>query len=434
MKKEIFITATIIMIIGGFLTKLLGLVIRIVVTRLIGLEGIGLYMLILPTFNLFIILAQLGVPIAISKLVAEDSKNNRKLIFSILPVIMILNIIIMVGIYFFTPILAEYLLNNPALKYPLYSIAIVLPFITISNVVRGYFFGKQQMFPHVLSNVFEQIVRIIAIIIIVPLLYQRGIEYAVSGVVLVNIASELMSIIILVGYLPKKIKIRKEHFKPDREYIKDIFGIGIPTTGSRIIGSVNYFLEPIILTQVLLYIGYTSHYITTEYGILSGYALPLLMLPSFFSQAISSVLVPVISKSYVANNIRYIKKKLKQAILILLAIGFIATLCLMLEPLFFLKFIYNTSEGVIYLRILAPIFLIHYMQQPLSSALLAMNRAKTMMFNTLVGAIVRSITLFIASLFHIGLYGLVLAITVGIIINTVLDYRSVKKVLATSLS
>ena len=79
--KEKFILSTLILLIGGFLTKVLGMIIKIVMTNLMGTEGIGLYMMILPTFSLFISLAQFGFPIAISKLVAEDNKNNKKLFF-----------------------------------------------------------------------------------------------------------------------------------------------------------------------------------------------------------------------------------------------------------------------------------------------------------------------------------------------------------------
>ena len=81
MKKEKFIVSTLILMIGGFLTKLLGMIIKMVMSRLMGSEGIGLYMLVLPTFTLFIALGQFGLPVALSKLVAEDKKNNKKLLF-----------------------------------------------------------------------------------------------------------------------------------------------------------------------------------------------------------------------------------------------------------------------------------------------------------------------------------------------------------------
>ena len=75
MNKDSFIKSTIILIIGGFITKILGMVIKIINTRLIGLEGIALYMLVFPTLSLFTSLAQFSLPVSISKLVSEDKYN-----------------------------------------------------------------------------------------------------------------------------------------------------------------------------------------------------------------------------------------------------------------------------------------------------------------------------------------------------------------------
>ena len=94
MKKNKFIVSTIVLIIGGFITKILGMIIKIIMTRLVGTEGIGLYMLVNPTFMLFIAICTLGLPTAISKLVSEDKRNNKKLVFSSLFLILIINIYI----------------------------------------------------------------------------------------------------------------------------------------------------------------------------------------------------------------------------------------------------------------------------------------------------------------------------------------------------
>ena len=94
--KSKFVKSTIILMIGGLITKILGMVIKIITNRLIGTEGLGVYMLITPTFMLLIAIAQLGFPIAISKLVAEDKSNNKNLVFSTFPITIILNTIIMI--------------------------------------------------------------------------------------------------------------------------------------------------------------------------------------------------------------------------------------------------------------------------------------------------------------------------------------------------
>ena len=75
--KSNFIKSTIILIIGGFITKILSMIIKIAQTRVLTSSAIGLYMLILPTFNLFITLSTLGLPTAISKLVSEKRKSSK---------------------------------------------------------------------------------------------------------------------------------------------------------------------------------------------------------------------------------------------------------------------------------------------------------------------------------------------------------------------
>ena len=78
--KNKFIKSTIILIIGGLITKVLGMIIKIVLTRTIGTEGISEYMLVLPTFNLFITLCNLGVPIAITKLISEKKNSSKRIV------------------------------------------------------------------------------------------------------------------------------------------------------------------------------------------------------------------------------------------------------------------------------------------------------------------------------------------------------------------
>ena len=314
MKKSKFIKSTIILIIGGFFTKLLGMFIKIVMTRLLGAKGIGTYMLISPTFTLLMGLSSLGMPIAISKLVAEDKRNNKNLVFSSIPIVIIIDIIIMIALIFISPFISNHLLNEPKTYYALIAIGMVLPFISISSILRGYFFGKEKMIPHVVSNITEDFIRLIILIIGIPYFLNKGLEYAMAFIVLSNIASELTSIIVLFFFLPKNFKITKNDIKPINKNIKAVMSIGVPSTGSRLIGSIGYFLEPIILTYSLLKIGLTNDYVVTQYGIINGYIMPLLLLPSFFTNAISQALIPTISHAYVNGHIRYAKTKIKQAV------------------------------------------------------------------------------------------------------------------------
>ena len=363
--KEKFIYSSIILIIGGFLTKLLGMLIKIVMTRLIGTEGIGLYMLILPTFSLFISLASFGFPVAVSKLVAEDTKNNKKIISSVVPATLIINIFLMIIILLFGKTLAYDLLNDKRCYYAIIAMALVIPFTSISSILRSYFFGKQKMIPHVTSNILEDITRLILLIIGVKYFLKLGLEYAICYIILINILSELTSILVLFFFLPKNFKLKKEDIKPSKVYLKDSLSISIPSTMSRLIASIGYFLEPIILTYTLTKVGYSNTFIVTEYGILSGYVIPLLLLPSFFTMAISQALLPIISKATSNHNNKYAYKKIKQSIGLSLLIGLPVTILFLIAPAFFLKLIYNTTEGINYMLVLAPICLLQYIQAPL---------------------------------------------------------------------
>lgn len=430
--KNKFVKSTLILMLGGAITKILGMIIKIVTNRLIGVEGLGVYMLITPTFMLLIAIAQLGFPIAISKLVAEEKNNNKNLVFSSLPISLTINIIIMIILLFSSSYISNNLLHDKRTLYAIRSIGFVLPFISISSILRGYFFGKQRMFPHIISNVTEDAVRLITIIIGVPIALKKGIESAVSFIVLSNIVSELSSILVLFFFLPKNFKITKEDISPNKKNIKDILNISIPTTGSRLIGNIGYFLEPIILTFFLLKTGYANTYIVKEYGILNGYVMPMLLLPSFFTLAISQALIPIVSKSYSDNNIIYVKKKIKQSILFSSLIGIPATIIFILIPEIPLKLIYNTTSGSTYMKYMAPIFLLYYFQAPLSSSLQAMGKAKDSLKGTIIGVSVKLIILAIGCNLKIGLWGLVISTCANIIVVTIYDLRRVKKYLKRS--
>jgi len=426
-KLSKFIKSTIILIIGGLITKLMNMVIKIATTRLIGVEGMGLYMLITPTFMLLIALAQFGFPIAISKLVSENKKNNRLLVLGVIPISLFLNFLIILSLLILSPYLSNNVLKEPRTFYALIAIGLVLPFISISNILRGYFFGKEKMIPHVISNITEDIVRFIAIVVGVPIFLIKGLEYAVAFLVLTNIFSELTSILILFFFLPKNFKLEKKDFIPNKAYIKDILSISLPSTGSRLIGSIGYFFEPIIITYVLLKVGYSNHYILTEYGIITGYIMPFLLMPSFFTTAISNALIPTVSSAMANNQKEYAKGKINQALFFSLIIGVPITVIFMAFPEILLKAIYNTTVGITYLRILAPIFILYYIQIPLTSSLQAMGKAKAAMNGTLQGIIIKTIILYVFSSFKIGLWGLIIASSINIIYVTIHHLKCVYK-------
>ena len=308
--KNKFIKSTLILVIGALFTKMLGFIIRIIFTRTVSSDAVNLFSLIMPTYSLLITLASLGLPLAISNIIAENKTNSKKILFSIIPATLLINIFLIAIIFITAPFISNTLLDNEDAYFPIISIAFLIPFVSLSSIIRGYFFGKQKMFPHTLSNIIEQIFRLLLIVLFLPKLLKYGTVFTVSVYILFNILSELISIIVFLFFAPKNFSISKKDLKPDVKVVKDVMSIAIPTTSSRIIGNIGYFFEPIILTFSLILVGYKNAFVLNEYGIYNAYVLPLLTIPSFFILALNTSLVPEISKNK-HNKLLIIKRRLR---------------------------------------------------------------------------------------------------------------------------
>lgn len=425
--KEKFIKSTIVLIIGGIITKILGMLNKVIMARYLGTEGLGIYMMILPSFILFLNISSFGFPVAVSKLVSEDDRNNKKLIFTSIIFVFFINFLLMIFILFIAKYLSFNLLHEKRSYYAIMAISLVIPFASISGILRSYFFGRERMGPHVISHITEDIVRIIAMVIGVPFFMHKGVEYAVCFVILTNIISEVTSILILFFFLPKNFSLTRSDVKPSKIYLRDCLSISIPTTATRLIGSICYFLEPIILTGVLLYVGYPNSVIVREYGIISGYALPLILLPSFFSNAISQALLPVITKKYKMRDIAGVKRKIRQGIAYSLLIGIPLTIVLEMFPDKLLKLLYNTTSGVSYIRFLAPVCLLQYIQAPLASTLDALGMSKENFTSNLAGVLTRLVMLPLFSLIKIGMWGLIFSTSLNVVVVTMMNIKQVRK-------
>lgn len=429
MKKSLFFKSAFILLIGSLLTRSLGFIIRIIFTRVIGTEGINLHSLIMPTYSLVISLTQLGLPLAISTVVARGTKRGKKVLFSVAPIVLFLNLLMMIIILFSAHFISYTLLDAPNAMYPIMSMSLILPFISISSILRGYFFGKQKMLPHTVSNVIEQLARLGIIALFLPKLVEYGPVYGVCGYILLSIVSELISIVVFLFYLPRNFVIKKEDLKPDIKTTKEVMDICIPTVGGRIIGNIFYFFEPVILTYVLKLVGYSNSFITTEYGIYNAYVIPLLIIPSFVVQAISTALVPEVSKSYEKNDTSNIKKRLKQSLTLSFLLGLITNSLVFIFPEFLLNLVYNTSDGILYIKVLAFFFMIYNLEGPLSGTLQALGKTKETFRATTLGVVLKTISIALFSLCHIGLYGLVIGEILDICAVVGLNAYELKKAL-----
>lgn len=415
-KNNILFKNIIVLLVSGAIAKIIGMFGKIIYTRTAGVNVVSLYALITPTLMLIISLTQFSFPISISKLSAEEKYDNKSLLKSAYLVGFIINIILILILLLSSNLIAS-LLHNNALSAPIRSVAIILPFITVSSIMRGFLHGKEDMVASSKANILEEVIKIILIITLLPIALAKSSILAIIFIILFNVITESFSILLMGKVINKKYINKQGNIK--KCIMKDIIKISIPTTSVRLISSVGFFLEPIILTFVLLKTGYNINYITLEYGIINSYIIPLLSVPTFFSISIAAALLPNITKAYKNKEYKIFNNKLLKLMIVSLIVGIISLTVMLLFPKTLLRLIYSVNYGINYLYLIGPFFLLIYMQPTLSVAMQAMNKTSKLFLVSVISITFKYTLLYILGLLNFGMNSLIFAMISGIVITTI---------------
>ena len=185
MKKKSFLKGAAILGVAGVLVKLIGAFFRIPLANFLSDEGMSFYQTPYPIYNWLLVVSTAGIPAAIAKTVSErlaenDEQGAHKIFvvsFKLMTVIGFLSSCLMY-------VLAEPFANavkNPLAVYSIRSIAPAIVFISMMSVFRGYFNGRQELTPYGISQVFEQLGRVIIGLTLALVLLNRGEAYAAAG-------------------------------------------------------------------------------------------------------------------------------------------------------------------------------------------------------------------------------------------------------------
>ncbi|WP_047151234.1 stage V sporulation protein B [Aneurinibacillus tyrosinisolvens] len=441
MSKQTFIKGTLVLVVAGLIVKILGFINRVMLARIIGAEGLGLYQMAVPTFILVISLATFGLNVSISKMVAEaDASGDRgkiRLILQIsLVIVSVLSFIFTTLMIVGASLISTYFLTDARAYYPLIAIAPIVPIVAISSVLRGYFQGKQNMIPPASSQVIEQIVRMFTVILLAMWLMPKGVEFAAAGAMAGVVIGEAFGMLSLFlqfkrQRLPQLLQKRSLSgiMKKNREVFQQLLDISLPVTGSRIIGSLTFFVEPIIVAQSLMLAGISSSAATSFYGQLAGMAIPLLVFPTFITYSLSVSLVPAVAEAAAQKNDRLVYRRIYQSLRLALVFGApcSALLYVFAEPLSLM--LYHDDKVGHFLKILAPYSIFLYFQAPLQAALQGLNHANIAMRNTIIGALLKTAAIFLlASRPELNVDGVVLSVNISILSVALLHFFSVSKV------
>lgn len=428
MSKKSFIKNTLILIISNFVIKILGLFNRVLLTRLLGNEGISLYIICFPTIILFISFSGFSLNTAVSKVVATNNVTRKysdrqiltKSIY-IATLVSIIGVIILLAIIH--PLSTKWL-KQPQTYYPLLTTIIFMPLVAYNNCLRGYYNGLKKINISAYAGVIEQIFRILSSVIFLYIFSSKGIVVAVTMTMLAMSIGEFISLIFAV-YLLTKLKINRFQSKLNPQ--TEILRIAIPTTSSKMVGSLTYFFEPILYTLALTLIGFTNQEISYRYSEVSAYAESLLTMFSFISISIAVAIIPHISESFVLNDQRKIQMYIKKTLLASAIPGILFTILLFFYSSEFMYLFYKTNIGSMYVKQFAFIFLASYIINPLVAIMNSIGRAKETFLISSICNILKLVLIFgLAFIERINYYSLMLASAISLVMVTLIIYMRLK--------
>lgn len=430
-----FIRGTAVLMGAAFLTKLLGFVFRIQFMRIAGEEAVGIYMTAYPAFIFFLSLVQLGIPVAIAKVIAElDVTGNRSKIPAVMRTAYIITFI--TSILFiptsiaFVPYLAGTLLGNEASATALYAGIAIVPIAAIGGLIRGYFQGIARIEETAWSQIIEQVCRIMLITWLLPVMFSAesnamNAAYAMGITMLAEAASVLY---LLFKYKQQQRRKSTPNSEQKRFPFSPILEVALPSSGSRLFGTFTWFLEPIIFLRALTLSGMTAIAATSLYGVISGVLVPLLLFPAFIPYALSVVLVPAVSGAVASSNHSKLQGRIDLALRLSAITGTFAAAVFFIHGQALSEKLFHVTEGGAYMTILAPVFFFYYIQSPLYSILQATGDAKAAMMNSVYGGIAKLGVMFVlASQPGLQETGAVLAIGFGVLITSFLHIATLRK-------
>lgn len=429
--RNSFFYNTLIVISSGFIIKLLGLLNKIVITRLLGTAGMSLYIMSFPTILLFINISSFSLNITISKLVAESLQHHflspKRLIKEAIKLSIFMSIITILVLFLIIKPLTTNWLNNPDLFFPILSTIILIPLVGISDTLKGYFNGLKKMTIPATAGFIEQLTRIIFSILFIVIFKDYNIVFVTTLVLVTLSIGELCSIIYLTIKLKKYKPLNIINTTGEK---RSILKVAVPNTFTRLIGSITYFFEPIIYTSVLLFIGFKKESIQTEYTIINAYAIPLLTTASFLSIGIATTLIPHIAENYVLKKMDSIAYYVHKTLVFAIVPGLLIAILLFLYPAEFMNLIYNTSKGVSYIRPFVFLFSLYYIQAPIVAILQAIGKSKLIFWCSTIINLFRLVLIAGLSFIpKIGITSIFYAITATAIISTIIVFLFLVKYL-----
>lgn len=432
--KHPLITGALILTATGIISRCIGFLYKIFLSRTIGAEGIGLYQMIFPIYGVCYALTTAGAEIAISRFTAAETSRQN---FHSARIILWLGLCMSLSLCAFTCVLlylqadwvALRVLQDARCAGLLRIMALSIPCGACHSCVSGYYYGLKKAAVPAFSQLLEQIVRVTS----VYLIYKVSLEAekaltpaaAVAGMVLGEAASMLFSFFFLSA---EHTKSGRDPGFSSRRCAGKMFRMAAPVTANRVcinlLGSTEAILIPLTLRQY----GLSSETALSVYGTLTGMAMAFIMFPSVLTNAVSVMLLPAVSESQTLGQQEYLSKTIRRTVSSCLILGTACTVFFLLTGKFLGIFFFHSDLAGDFLVTLAWICPFLYLNGTLHSVLNGLGKTSASFTDNLIGILVRIffILLLIPS---IGIEGYMYGLLVNQLLVALLSLLSLKEYL-----
>lgn len=387
--KNSLLIGTATLILAGLLTRLLGFYYRIFLSARIGAEGIGLYQMIFPLYILAMSISSSGTQLAICQLVSKDEKHAGSSLLSGLLVSLPISLICSVFMFMSSNLLANYYLNEPRCQPLLIILSLCIPLATIHNCINGYHLGKQNAFIPGITQLIEQIGRIVVVYIIFRFLYDNTnlnptklASIATIGLLASELISSLFSLISLY--------FAKENYKgPIKKQAKVLTKLSLPITLTNVSLSITHSIEAAAIPLYLHKSGLTTSEAISVYGILTAMAMPFILFPTTITCAVAKMLLPIIAKAKASKNQHKIEFLAMNTLKYCTAFGILCTTFFILFGHFIGSYFFNSPSAGDFITTLAWLCPFVFISSTLGSILNGLGFTKITFYHNLFAALLR---------------------------------------------
>lgn len=310
--KSLFKTVALITVFSVF-TRILGFLFRIFLSRVVGAEALGIYQASFSVFMVLMTIIASGLPLIISRmsatfLASNEKKKEGSLISVALIYSLVLSVVLCSVVVLFRGAFSKLFTDQRCLKI----LIILLPsliFSSVYSVVRGALWGRGNYFALCVSELYEQVVRIVLSVLALNA-GLSAIENAMNISWTMTIACFLSMIFVLLLFVYYGGKFKK----PQKQLIKPLVRQSTPITFMRVAGSLLQPLIALIIPARLIAVGYTSAQAMSLYGIAVGMTMPLLYVPTTLIGSLSTALIPDISTALAQEDYQHINGRINSSI------------------------------------------------------------------------------------------------------------------------